>query len=577
MTLQVTTPSREWTDLAKALQLPASIAEVLWHRGVRTEAQAQAFLSPDLQSLAPPDTFSHMSSAVERLRQVIGAEEPIALYADRDVDGLAGMAILARSLRSLGGVVRWGNPLSGRGVERAVLERLLQSHPKVVVFVDCGSTDHACLRWLSEQGVEIIVADHHRFTPERPPALAWIHPELQGDGAAAGTSCGCVMAFKLAQALWTSYLGKADPERLDYFLFDHLDLVSLGILADRVPLTGENRTLVWHGLRRLAHSRKAGLACLTRFFHLTPRSGPITAHEAVWRLIPLLNAAGRLGRPEVAGRLLMTEDPAVAWECVDALLELNSERRSAQTESLASFEQAVASQCSLEEDPVLVALAEGLEPSMTGLAAQALAQKHRRPTFLFVNQGEQTVGSGRAIPGVDLFAWVQEHSDMLLKFGGHEGAVGLTLRTTDFEVFRHRLLEFARRQGFSSEEIAPVVEADVSLSELQDPWWDALQRLEPFGPGHPCPVFRVSGIESLIPASRPRERAHGQEPEKGASPKFFLQTGDRRLLAEFAQARVVPEGPWGQGPWTVLGYPAPGRKREGPFRWVITDIWRDHG
>src|SRR5204863_1801622 len=139
------------------------------------------------------------------------------------------------------------------------------SGANVMVLVDCGTGEHAELEWLKSQGIDVIVADHHRFMATRPEALAWIHPETleKNDGA---PPAGCVMAFKLAQGVWLSFLGHEDPERMDYFLFSHLDLVAMGVLADRMPLHGENRILVWHGLRRLAGSRKAGISALTRFF-----------------------------------------------------------------------------------------------------------------------------------------------------------------------------------------------------------------------------------------------------------------------------------------------------------------------
>ena len=164
------------------------------------------------------------------------------------------------------GAVIWGSPVKGRGLERPILESLLEKRSEGAGVCRLRHRRARTLAWLAEQNVEVIVADHHRLSADRPPALAWIHPEVQTEPSGEETPAGCVMAFKLAQALWTSYLGENDAERLDYFLFDHLDLVCLGILADRMPLTGENRTLVWHGLRRLSHSRKVGLNCLTRFF-----------------------------------------------------------------------------------------------------------------------------------------------------------------------------------------------------------------------------------------------------------------------------------------------------------------------
>src|SRR6185437_4693703 len=218
------------------------------------------------------------------------------------------------------------------------------------IFIDCGTGEKAELVRLASEGVDVIVADHHRLDGERPPALAWIHPGVMS-GASEEAPAGCVMAFKLAQALWLDFLGADDPARLDYFLYEHLDLLCLGILADRVPLTGENRTFVWHGLRRLARSRKAGLHSLLRFFRLGPRLDPLTVREATWQLIPLLNAAGRLGEPQRAAELLLTEDLGTASRCLDRLIDLNAQRRTAQDKSRDHFEKMVIEQCALDADP----------------------------------------------------------------------------------------------------------------------------------------------------------------------------------------------------------------------------------
>ena len=572
---------------AAALQLPPSIAQVLWHRGIRTEQEATAFLSPALEQLGSPHAFPQMTRAVDRLLKAVRAEEPIAIYADRDVDGLTGLAILARTLRSVGGQVIWGSPVKGRGLERPVLERLIQtSRAKILVLVDCGTAEHTELAWLAGQGMDVIIADHHRLTGERPPALAWIHPGVMDteDGQA---PAGCVMAFKLAQAIWLSFLGPDDRERLDYFLFSHLDLVAMGVLADRVSLTGENRILVWHGLRRLACSRKVGVAALTRFFRLTPRSEPLTVREVTWQLIPILNAGGRLGHPELTAELLMTEDPDAAYECIDRLLALNTRRREAQDKSLIYFEKAVLEQCAVDSDPVLIALADGLEPSVTGLAAQALVRKYGRPTFLFVRQGAETVGSGRGTAGVDLFQWVETHQHWLVKYGGHQGAVGLTVRTEDFAAFRGHLLKTAHAAFAANHtvlslgralEVSPEIEAEVSLPELDAYWWISYERLGPFGQGHPQPLFKLTGVDAIAPVTRRKSKRPAQEIVlKGDTSERRAQLDDEQLTARARdiisqiQKDAVP------GPWVVVGYPSAARRSEKTFKWVMVDLWRRHG
>jgi|GEM_PF-2471109 single-stranded-DNA-specific exonuclease len=563
-------------QIAEEFNLPLSLAQVLCARGYDTSAKAHSFLDPGLDDLENPERYPAMAMAASRLMQAVRKEETIVIYADRDVDGLTGMAILARSLRTLGAHVVWGSPLRGRGVEHAVLETLAAHKPGICIFVDCGSSDESELAWLRAQGIDLMVVDHHRVSEERfksSEGIYWIHSSAGKDSQEA--PAGSVMAFKLAQTLWFSFLGSEDPARLDYFLFDHLDLLALGILADRMPVTGENRIFLRHGLQRLAASRKTGLSALTRFFRLSPRPRPITVHEATWRLIPMLNAGGRLGKPELTATLLTTEDILSARQCIDELIKLNSLRRDAQARSLEVFEKAVLEQCFVDQDPVLVAIACGLEPSVTGLAAQAIARKYNRPAFLFVRQGNLAVGSARGTNDADLYSWIEKHRDCVVKFGGHQGAAGLTINADVFETLKDRLLlEAFRVEAWKlPDDIEP--EAEITLEQLDESWWRELQRLEPFGPGNPCPCFLVQNVHEIVPLSK-RKAAKAAE-DKLASPlAVWLKSGGIQLLAELDMPEMGGDSvlTLGPGSWSVVGYPVAGRKNEPPFKWVVQKAWR---
>ncbi len=547
-------------------QLHSSIEQVLRARGLVTEADREAFLNPSLKQLRSVDALAHLSVAVQRLRKAIEAEEIIAIYADRDVDGLTGLAILVRSLKALGAHVAWAcPPKGGRGVDAHTMETLVAQQPGVMIFVDCGTGEAGALESLHAQGIDCIVADHHRLQPAETSqsVLAWIHP-AHDKGGENEKPAGCVMAFKLAQGLWESFLGKEDSARLDYFLYNHLDLLALGILADRVPLVGENRIYVAQGLQRLAQSRKAGLAALNRFFRIKGASAGV--REVTWRVIPLLNAGGRLGRPELTAQLLLTEDLDTAHACIDELLELNDQRRTAQSQSLIIFEQAVRDQCAVLDDPVLVAMAADLEPSVTGLAAQTLARKYEKPVFLFVRQGEEAIGSGRGLDGYDIFACVEQVKELLVKFGGHEGAAGLTIRSRDFKVVRDRLIQEGRRQSQTLRDYSPQVEAALPLQEATVQWWEQLQRLAPFGQGHPVPLFRLTGVDAIVrPASR---RTKTQKPHWVNAGRVQWPVQLREGLSEW------PEGTH-DGPWTLTAYPEACSSVDHPFQWIIQEAQHD--
>lgn len=524
-------------------ELPPSLVQVLYHRGYKTPESIQQLIAPELPRNAFP--IPELAKAVERLRPVIDDEGPIAIYADRDVDGLTGLAILARTLKTLGAQVHWGSPLNGRGLQRDVLSSLLRTGARVLILVDCGTGEKEELAWLTGQGIDVIVADHHRMQADGPQAFAWIHPGAS-ETAHAESPCGSVMAFKLAEGIWRSYIDPADTARLDYFLYSHLDLVALGILADRVPLTGENRALVWHGLRRLSKTTKTGLAALLRFFRL---KDTVSVRQASWQIIPLLNAAGRLGQPQWAVNLLLTEDAQVAREAIDALLGLNTARRKAQEESSILFEKSVLEQCAMDTDEVLVATARGLEPSVTGLAAQSLVQKYGRPAFLFVEQGDEFVGSGRGTGEADLFVWVEKHQDLLVKFGGHQGAVGMTVKKSDYLALREGLLRCAEDKNAKRITNTRTAEAPLAVDTAGAEWWESLRALEPFGEGFELPAFELTSLEGIVPRS------------KRSTTKVLLKSGGFTWPAELPQAEVIPQ--------KIVAVPQPTPKEEHPFVWAI--------
>jgi single-stranded-DNA-specific exonuclease len=284
---------------------------------------------------------------------------------------------------------------------------------------------------------------------------------------------------------------------------------------------------------------------------------------------------------------LITEDPDVAYECIDRLLALNTQRRAAQDKSLIHFEQAVLEQCAVESDPVLIAHADDLEPSVTGLAAQSLVRKYGRPTFLFVRQGTDFVGSGRGIAGVDLFQWVETHQASLVKYGGHQGAVGLTIRMEDFSAFRGQLLKTAqatmdangsKRALTRKGEVSPDIEAEVSLQEIDPYWWNSFERLGPFGQGYPQPLFRLTGVDVIAPISRRTTKRPAKEivlKDAQSERRAILDDDQVTLRAQEIIQQINKDALL--GPWGVVGYPTAARKGEKEFKWTIVDLWRLHG
>lgn len=284
-----------------------------------------------------------------------------------------------------------------------------------------------------------------------------------------------------------------------------------------------------------------------RFFRL--KGDSISVRQASWQIIPLLNAAGRLGQPQWAVNLLLTEDPQVARQSIDALLGLNATRRKAQEESSILFEKSVIEQCALETDKVLVATARGLEPSVTGPAAGAIVEKYGRPAFLFVEQGDELVGSGRGTKDIDLFVWVEKHAELLVKFGGHQGAVGMTVKKCDYPALREGLLRSAEDKNAKRATRVRTAEVPLDVDAAGKDWWESLRTLEPFGEGFELPAFELTSLEGILPRS------------KRSTTKVMLKRGGFSWPAELPHADGIPQ--------KIVAVPQPTPKEEHPFVWAI--------
>lgn len=564
------TPREEAQALAEALGFPFPLAAVLCCRGFRTVESAQSFLFPRLEHTATPFALPDMTRAILRVRTAIERQEEIALYSDRDVDGLAGLAILIRGLRTLGARLRWAFPKQGRGLQLERVRPLIQG-ARVLITVDCGSVECAEVADAVASGTDVIICDHHRHLSERPPALAWIHPALHEGGVHAEEWTGALCAFKLMQALWLSFLPASgdgaspswvnDP-RTRFWIEDHLDLVTMGLVADLAPLVGENRIWVKAGLAGLPRTRKVGLQSIFRLFHLG-EAGPLSMRDLSWRVIPLLNAAGRQGRAEVALRLLLTDDAREARHLVDGLLRLNEERRQRQEQGLRLAEEALRTQCDVASDRILVAVTSDVQPSLSGLVAHRLVEKYRRPVVVMVENGDKVVGSVRTEGSFDVFQLLVDQRDILDRFGGHRGAAGFTLDRQRVPEFRERLSESFRTEGagaLSADGLNPTVEAEASLQSLGPAWWRAWDAMEPFGPGHPPPLLLLRDVE-LIPRGKT---------DRGELRFEIIDRKEHGLaIASAALSEVMGPASPGQR-WDVAGHPERVRsKGQTCTRWVI--------
>src|SRR3954468_634400 len=419
--------------LATALKLPAALAGLLVQRGYSTEDAARRFLRPSLTELSDPWRLAGMAEAVEAIVATVRSGGRILVHGDYDVDGQCASTLLTRALRVAGADVLPFLPhrlRDGYDFGPAGLEAAKAAGASLVLTCDCGITAHDTVLAARASGIGVVVTDHHLPGAQLPPALAVVDPQREDDDSTAKALCGTGIAFKLVQALVPA-LGL--PANLPFHL---LDLVALATVADVVPLQGENRILVKHGLKLLANSRWPGVRALVEATGLTGKE--IRARHVGFVLGPRLNAAGRVGDASDGLRLLLSDDPAESAALAQQLEALNVERQALDQRMLEEALEQVERTTDLERDAGFVLVGDGWHPGVVGIVASRVVERYGRPTFLIAFDGEIGKGSGRSISRFDLHAALLSCGDLLERYGGHHMAAGLTIHRSRLEEFRER-------------------------------------------------------------------------------------------------------------------------------------------
>ncbi len=472
--------------LAAELHLPLPLATLLVQRGYGAPDTAKAFLRPELAGLSDGLLWADMRVALELVTRAVRAGHPILVHGDYDVDGQCAAAMLARVLRAAGATVQTFVPhrlRDGYDFGPAGLAAAQRMGARLIITCDCGITAIEAVRAARAAGIEVIVTDHHLPGDELPPASAVLDPRRPDCPSTDKDLCGAGVAFKLAQAL-VQALALSENLPLHF-----LDYVALATVADVVPLTGENRILVRHGLKMLADSRWAGLRALVEAAGLAGR--PLRAGHVGFILAPRLNAAGRIGDANDGLRLLLTDDADEAARLARELETLNA-RRQALDQRILEEAIDVAERTLRAEDRALVLAADDWHPGVIGIVASRLVERFGRPTFLIGWEpgGELGRGSGRSILGFDLHG--------ALHRVGHTMAAGLTIRRARYEEFRVAFLGVAG-ELLGPDDLVPHqrVDLELPLGMVSEELERLMRHLEPCGPGNPAPVFGVRGARAL--------------------------------------------------------------------------------
>lgn len=498
----------EAARLAGALGIGLPAARILCARGFSDPEAARGFLCPSLDGLHDPRLLRGLPEAVERLRRAIERREKILIYGDYDVDGTTAVVILKTAIRLAGGDAEFRVPhrmRDGYGMQEGAIREAAEAGVTLIVSVDTGIRAGEVVRQAAGLGIDTIVTDHHLPEADLPPALAVLNPNRPDCDYPEKNLCGVGVAFKLAQALLGS-LGW-DAGKVRRITESLLKLVAIGTVADVVPLTGENRIIVKHGLEGLRDVRNPGLRALLDVAGFTGTSIP-SATQVAFRIAPRLNAAGRMDTAEAVIELFLTTDTDRARELAEQLNRLNEERQ--QTEEAITRE--ILEEC-LREPPdgrfALVFCGGNWHRGVLGIVASRIVERFHRPAFVLGLNPEdgKAQGSGRSIPAFHLLEALEGMPDLFERFGGHKQAAGVTLAGGRVSEFRERFAAWAAAR-LTPADLAPAVEIEALLDfrEIDDRSAADVFKLAPFGCGNPAPLFGALDVEVAGPPAVMKEK-----------------------------------------------------------------------
>ena len=459
-------------------------ARVLCGRGYDTPEKVRRFLDAS-EPLPDPMTMRDMDKAVARLRLALQRGEQIAVYGDYDVDGITATCLLTEFLRSQGGKVHYyipGRIEEGYGLNPQAILGLKEQGVSLIISVDCGITANQEARFCLEQGVDLIITDHHECKDVLPEAVAVVDPHRRDHTYPHQNLAGVGVAFKLAAALVGSQ---------EIILERFSDLLCLGTVADVMPLTGENRTFVVRGLQALSETPRVGISALMAECGCDSRQ--ITASTIGYTLAPRINAAGRMGQVEMATELFLTRDPGRAQALARGLCQLNRQRQEVEAQI---YQEASAMLVRQPQSDAIVLAGENWHQGVVGIVASRLAEEYACPTYLICLDGERGKASSRSYGGFNLFASLEQLKDLLESYGGHELAAGFTIGRKEIEPFRKAVADLARafvEQGL--QRAALEIDCAVEPRLLTEENIVALDQLEPCGAGCPKPVLYLEGMQ----------------------------------------------------------------------------------
>ena len=489
--------------LTEALSVVPEVAALLVQRGLNTPEAAAAFFHPDLRQLPDPLLMRDMDRAVARLARALHEGEKVLVLGDYDVDGITSVATVMSYLTPLFGAARLRDYIpdrytEGYGISNKAIDVAADEGFGLIVALDCGVKANEAVAYANGRGVDFIICDHHLPGDELPAAVAVLDPKRADCPYPYKELSGCGVGFKLMQALG-QHLGLPDAP-----LHDLLDLVTVSIAADVVPITGENRVLAAHGLRRFnedAALLRPGLAALREL--ATLREGQLGISSLIFGFAPRINAAGRMGDARRAVAMLLAPDQQEARYTAEVVDQMNQQRRGSDQHTTQEALGMIAGSPALQNARATVLYKADWHQGVLGIVASRCLDQYYRPTVILTQRDGKATGSARSVAGFDVHEALEACAPLLDQFGGHRAAAGLTLKVENVPAFQRRFEEVVAGTLTSEHLVRPVdVAAVLPLARITEEFFAELRRMEPFGPGNPNPVFASRRLVAVPHSAR---------------------------------------------------------------------------
>lgn len=472
-------------DLGEKLGISPILASLLIRRGITTESAAKRFFRPQLADLINPFLMKDMDAAVDRLNDAMGHKERILVYGDYDVDGCTAVALVYKFLRQFYSNIDYYIPDrydEGYGVSKKGIDFAKETGVKLIIILDCGIKAIEEITYAKEQGIDFIICDHHVPDEVMPPAVAILNPKRPDDSYPFKNLCGCGVGFKFMQAF-------AKNNNIPFSrLVPLLDFCAVSIAADLVPVVDENRILAFHGLKQLNQNPILGLKAIVDICGLNGRE--LSMSDIIFKIGPRINASGRMENGKKSVDLLVEREYSLALDQAKHIDEYNEQRKDVDRQMTEEANQIVARLESQKHQSSIVLYDEHWKKGVIGIVASRLTEIYFRPTVVLTRDENLATGSARSVAGFDVYAAIKSCRDLLLNFGGHTYAAGLTMKWADVKEFRKRF------QAYVEEHIEPEqreaildIDAVIDFKDITKKLHTDLKRFAPFGPGNPKPLF----------------------------------------------------------------------------------------